>query len=96
MVLPTVAGVIDWMFRNRRTGGLTIAQLPNASFGIFLAASAVRLLASPGGGYRTALDVIAGVALLWWAGDEVIRGVNPFRRMLGFGVLIIAVVGFFR
>jgi hypothetical protein len=24
---------------------------------------------------------------VWWAGDEVLRGVNPFRRLLGAGVL---------
>jgi hypothetical protein len=91
-----VRGVIDWLFRNRRTGGVTVVQLPNASLGIFLAATAVRLLASPHGGVRTAVDVAANVALLCWAGDELIRGVNPFRRMLGGVVLAIVVFGFLR
>jgi len=80
------AGVIDWMFRNRRTGGLTVAQLPNLPLGVFLVATAVRLLASPHAGFRTAVDLVAGAALLCWAGDEVVRGVNPFRRMLGAAV----------
>jgi hypothetical protein len=31
--------------------------------------------------------VIAGIALLIWAGDELLRGVNPFRRLLGAAVL---------
>jgi hypothetical protein len=29
----------------------------------------------------------ANRALLFWAGDEILRGVNPWRRMLGAGVL---------
>jgi hypothetical protein len=53
------------------------------------------MLASPRGGFRTALDVIADVALVYWAGDELIRGVNPFRRMLGAAVLAAAMVSFF-
>jgi hypothetical protein len=92
----TVAGVIDWMFRNRRTGGLTVAQLPNWPLGVFLVATAVRLLASPRGGFRTAVDVVAGAALLFWAGDEVARGVNPFRRMLGAAVGAVVVINLLR
>jgi hypothetical protein len=91
-----VAGVIDWMFRNRRTGGLTVAQFPNASLGVFLVATTLRLLVSPHGGYRTAVDLVAGLALFCWAGDEVIRGVNPFRRVLGAAILAALVVGFLR
>jgi hypothetical protein len=94
--LTHVTGVIDWLFRNRRTGGLTVVQLPNATLGIFLAATAVRLLASPHGRVRTAVDLVGNVALLCWAGDELIRGVNPFRRMLGGVVLAIVVIGFLR
>jgi hypothetical protein len=89
-----VPGVINWTFRNRRTGRLTVAQFPNASLGLFLIATALRLLVSPHGGLRTAVDVVAAVALFCWAGDEVIRGVNPFRRMLGAAVLAAAAVGF--
>jgi hypothetical protein len=40
--------------------------------------------------------VVAGVALFCWAGDEVIRGVNPFRRMLGAAVLAALVIGLLR
>ena len=75
------------MFRNRQTDRLTVAQRPNASLAVFLVATAVRLLAAPHGGLRTAVDVVATVALLVWAGDEVGRGVNPFRRLLGGAVL---------
>ena len=94
--LRSVAAVIDWMFRNRRTGALTVAQLPNASLCVFLAITVVRLLASPHGSFRTALALVATVTLVWWAGDEVTRGVNPFRRMLGAVVLAAVVIGFLR
>ena len=37
--------------------------------------------------------VVAGLALLVWTLDEVARGVNPFRRMLGVVVLGAAIAG---
>ena len=33
------------------------------------------------------LDVAVYAALGWWATDELVRGVNPFRRILGAVVL---------
>ena len=85
--------VIEWLFRNRRTGGITVAQFPNLSLALFLMATAVRMIASPHGTWRVALTVVADVALVWWAGDEVVRGVNPFRRILGGAVLAAAAAG---
>jgi hypothetical protein len=79
--------MINWLFRNRHTGGITIVQLPNVPLGLFLVASALRSLFDPSGGLRTALGVLATVGLLWWAVDEVVRGVNPWRRFLGGAVL---------
>jgi hypothetical protein len=37
-------------------------------------------------------DVVAKVSLVAWAGDEVVRGVKPFRRILGAGVLASLIV----
>jgi hypothetical protein len=34
-----------------------------------------------------ALVVLASAAFALWAGDEVLRGVNPFRRLLGLAML---------
>jgi hypothetical protein len=79
--------LIDWLFRNRETGRMTIAQFPNPALGLFLAATVARTLLGPTGWPRTALDVVAGGALIWWAVDELLRGVNPWRRVLGAGVL---------
>lgn len=83
--------MIDWWFRNRRTGEITIAQAPNLPLGIFLVAFVVRWALSPNGWPLQVLDVVAGGAIVWWAVDEVLRGVNPWRRALGLGTL--AVVG---
>jgi hypothetical protein len=80
-------GPIDWVFRNRKTGRITIAQFPNVPLGLFLAASVLRRLLDPSGGLDTGLKVVATGGLIWWAADEVIRGVNPWRRLLGGFVL---------
>ncbi len=79
--------VIDWLFRNRHTGRITIVQAPNLALGLFLVAAAARWLLDPRGVLRNILDGLATVALVWWAVDEVIRGVNPWRRLLGGAVL---------
>lgn len=87
MPQPRPGGVIDWLFRNRRTGRITIAQFPNAALWLFLAASALRWLLDPSGSVRTGVGLVAAGALIWWAADELVRGVNPWRRLLGGTVL---------
>ncbi|MGV3760566.1 MAG: hypothetical protein ACO1PW_13650 [Actinomycetota bacterium] len=78
---------VEWLFRNRETGALTIAQRPNAPLLVFLVAWALRALLSPSGTADTVLATTAAVALVVWALDELIRGVNPWRRLLGATVL---------
>lgn len=85
--------VLDWLFRNRTTGGITVLQWPNLSLSIFIVAALVRRLADPTGSARTVITVVATAALLWWAVGEVARGVNPFRRLLGAVVLIVTIIG---
>ena len=84
--------MIDWLLRDRRTGGWTLVQAPNVPLLVWLFASIVRWLAHPHGGVGTALDVLATGALVVWAADEVLRGVNPARRILGAVVLAVVVV----
>ncbi|MGH8974191.1 MAG: hypothetical protein ACRD0C_13455 [Acidimicrobiia bacterium] len=62
---------------------------------IFLVASVLRRVLDPAGTVDTALRVIATGGLIWWAGDEVLRGVNPWRRILGGGVLGAQLVNLF-
>ncbi|MCU1489163.1 MAG: conserved rane protein of unknown function, partial [Acidimicrobiaceae bacterium] len=74
---------LDWTFRSRKTGKVTLAQFPNLSLGIFLAASHVGSVIHVGDTAKTVLYVVTGLSLAWWALDEIIRGVNPWRRVLG-------------
>lgn len=85
----------DWLFRDRKTGKIVIAQLPNAPLAVFLVAAVLRAVVHPHGVVGTVVSVVATVALLWWSIDEIVRGVNPFRRILGAVVLVAVVVGFF-
>jgi hypothetical protein len=75
------------MFRNRVTGRITIGQVPNLPLVVFLLAWGVRWVLDPSGALRTVLEAVAGVALTIWAVDEIARGVNPWRRLLGATVL---------
>jgi hypothetical protein len=90
-----VRRTIDWLFRDRRTGRITIAQFPNAPLAIFLAASLMQRLVH-GGRLHAGLEVLVTGALIWWAADEVIRGVNPWRRLLGGAVLAGQIVNLVR
>ena len=83
----------DWLLRDRRTGRVVVAQLPNLPLVLFLATSALRRFADPQGSARMAVTAVAVASLLWWAGDEIIRGVNPFRRMLGAIIGLVTVAG---
>lgn len=84
--------MINWLFRNRRTGKLTIVQVPNLPLALFAVAWLVRRFAHPSGALDTALAVLATVALVVWAGGEILRGVNPWRRLLGGAVLVAEVI----
>lgn len=81
--------MIDWLFRDRNTGRITIAQFPNAALWLFLVATVLQLLLDPTGNLRTGLRLLAAAGLIWWAVDELLRGVNPWRRLLG-GVVLAA------
>jgi len=59
---------------------------------VALVAMAVHRFGDVQGTAGTVVAAIGHVALLVWAGDEVLRGVNPFRRILG-GVVLAVVVG---
>jgi hypothetical protein len=76
------------MFVNRRTGGITVAQWPNVALLGFIALSIAQRFNIANGTPETTLRVLSAVALLAWAVDELVRGVNPFRRILGLVVLL--------
>ena len=78
---------VNWLFRNRQTGEITIAQAPNAPLIVFLVAAVVHRVFDITGNVGTALTIVSTGALAIWAVDEIVRGVNPFRRILGAIVL---------
>ena len=81
-------GIIDWMFRNRTTGEITVVQAPNLVLTIFLIATAAGFAFPHPDTVHAGLDLVAMGSLLWWAVDELTRGVNPFRRFLGAGAVL--------
>lgn len=83
----------DWLFRNPTTGRLAIAQWPNRALWLYLAAHLVRRVIAPAGSGGTAVNALAAAGLIWWAGDEVLRGDSRFRRGLGAVTLIVFVAG---
>ena len=89
--VKAVRRLLLWCFRNRATGAITIAQTPNLSLSVFLVATAILWLMHPNVTISTAAKVVATGSLIVWALDEVVRGVNPWRRFLGIAVLIYVV-----
>jgi hypothetical protein len=78
---------LQWFFRNRETGNITIAQAPNLVLWVVIAAGALRWLWHPPGTAAVALDIVFKGGLIVWSLDEIFRGVNPWRRCLGGAVL---------
>ena len=82
---------VDAVFRDRRTGRVVIAQFPNVALGLFLATVVLRRLVPEDSAAFSLLRILGLVTLGWWAVDEVVRGVNLWRRLLGvIGCLIVA------
>ena len=63
-------------------------QWPNISLSVFVVALIVVHAFHPEGGVETFVRVLGDAAIFAWAIDELLRGVNPFRRTLGMVVLI--------
>lgn len=81
--------VFDQIFRDHN-GEIVIAQMPNPPLIVWMAASLLKLLVTTGQ-INTGLDLIAFGSLFTWAWEELFQGVNYFRRILGFCVLIGAI-----
>jgi hypothetical protein len=90
---PTRRSLVDWFFRDRGTGAITIAQPPNPALWLFLATIVLRWLVPEGGTAQAVVAWIGLAALAWWAVDEVVRGVNPWRRVLGVAGCVLVLVG---
>lgn len=82
----------DWTFRDRTGNRITIAQFPNLPLLLFLASVVVGWLVAAHSTFHSVVEWIGSAALAWWAIDEILRGANPWRRLLG--ILGCAYVGF--
>ncbi len=85
--------LVDRTFRDEH-GRVVLAQSPNPAFGVWAAATGLRLAADADA--DVLLRGVAAGALLVWSLDELLRGVTPFRRLLGAGVLAYQVVALLR
>ena len=79
---------LAWLFRSRETGAIVIGQWPNLPLWLFLGFTLAGLLADPQGRAGPVLRILATGSLSVWAAEEVVRGVNPWRRLLGGGVAL--------
>lgn len=64
--------------------GFTVVQFPNPPLLAGMAAAALARLT--GGPVRRYASLLSRLALLLWAYEEVVAGVNLFRRLLGAAV----------
>jgi hypothetical protein len=78
--------ILRWFFRDRHTGGITVAQVPNLILWTVIVAAGLRWIWPPTSTSSSALTFILRGGLLVWATDEMLRGVNPWRRCLGAAV----------
>jgi hypothetical protein len=81
---------VDWFFRDRRSGRIVIGQWPNLPLWLFGITSVIAMVTS--GSIALWSDITSRIFLAWWAGDELLRGVNPWRRCLGAAVLILLAI----
>ncbi|MCA1496665.1 MULTISPECIES: hypothetical protein [unclassified Bradyrhizobium] len=79
---------LDWFFRSRETGAITIAQWPNLILWIVIVAGLLLWIWPSAGRASVALTIVLKGGLMIWGADEIIRGVNPWRRCLGAAVVV--------
>ena len=84
---------LRWWFEDRRTGRITIAQFPNWPLWAIGVAWVVRRVADDGSVVADIASVAATGLWFFWGADELVRGVNPWRRLLGIGVIAWQLVG---
>lgn len=78
---------IRWWFESRQTGQITVGQFPNWPLFAIAGATVLRRLTEAGSTVNDGAGWLVTGLWLYWGGDELLRGVNPWRRLLGAGVI---------
>ena len=86
-------GPVRWCFEDRTTGRIVVAQFPNWALWLFFVALLIEIVLHPNGRWGLAVRVAKIAGLTIWAIDEIVRGANPWRRMLGAGALAYELIG---
>jgi len=73
---------LKWWFEDRATGKIVVAQRPN----LLIGACIVGLVATNLVGGNSGFLLASKSLWLLWSADELFRGVNPWRRVLGLFV----------
>lgn len=89
----SLRSLVDWFFRDRRTGKILIVHVPNLAIVLWMATVLARQLTIQGTTAHALLEWAGTLTLGWWAIDEVVRGVNPWRRVLGLAGCLVVVLG---
>ncbi|MCM1982075.1 hypothetical protein [Lyngbya confervoides] len=84
------SSLFDTLFRDDQ-GNIVIGQPPNASLLTWIGASLLQWV-FPQEPLHSLMKIVALAAILLWATQELLTGVNYFRRGLG-GLVLISVVG---
>jgi hypothetical protein len=82
-----VRRAFDWLFLSRDSGRYTVVQWPNVALAVAILCTVARWVLDTHGALDQTLHWIGATAIAWWSLDEIIRGVNPFRRVLGLVIL---------
>jgi hypothetical protein len=83
---------LHWLFHAPAHDRYVLGQFPNLLLAVFLVARGAEWLLPLAGTARDVVHVVGTLALAGWALDELVRGVNPFRRLLGLGILTVLAV----
>jgi hypothetical protein len=78
--------------RDYKIRGYTVGQSPNPPLWVAFAALLISQLSGDGGTVNDIVRAVLYVALAVWAYEELVRGVNGFRRGLGAVALALVVV----
>ena len=72
---------------------MIVAQWPSPALWVWIVAALLTWTAALAA-HEVAVTGIGRGALIVWALDELVRGVNPFRRLLGAAVLAVQLARF--